>query len=71
MKEKLKTNYEKYSMDAAKDTILALKKGDMIAEAKKIALEAIDDWEQENKHELVEKFKKWLREQEIILDKVE
>lgn len=70
MREELKQKYEAVSWESATDNVNACLKEGAIAMAKRLAGQAIENWQAEDKGELIEKYKEWLKEKNIDLDQV-
>ncbi len=65
MKEELRQKYEDISWSSATESIDSFLELGEIESAKKIAREAINNWEEEEKTEIINKFKAWLQEKKL------
>ena len=73
MREELKQKYETISWESATNSINTCLKEGEIAMAKKLAGQAIENWQEESKMgadktEIIDKFKEWLKEKNIDPD---
>lgn len=68
MIEKLRQKYEDVAWEEAIGIVEAFIEEGEINEAKKQAREAILNWQKEDKTEIINKFKDWLKDKNINLD---
>ncbi|MFA4942410.1 MAG: hypothetical protein WC564_02115 [Patescibacteria group bacterium] len=67
MNEQLKVNYEATAKKIAAETVTTLVNGGDLDEAKEFAQKAINDWQEEGKKDIIDDFKKWLKEEKDII----
>ncbi len=68
MKEELRQKYEDAAWNTTTRFIEICLKGGHMNEAKRMAQKTIEDWEAEDKPEVIRKFKEWLKARGMNLD---
>ena len=69
MYEILKPNFDDMIWKSATSVVTIHIEAGKMSEAKKQARKSIDNWREENKTEMIDKFKMWLKDNNIELDK--
>ena len=70
MREQLRQKYEDAAWTTATRVISVCLESGAMAEAKRQAQEAIINWQEEGKTEIIGRFKEWLKSKDIDLDDI-